>query len=332
VGGFFVKNDFISEVVKYAHCYNGSIGMEHKDLRQSDEWSEYLKLYGIKSLKTSSGVVVRILPVGFTSALKVYRPQNLTLDDLNEIKGLGKKNKAMLIKIEPSFNQDVKVFEKTGFINVKSATISPKTIWIDLMNSEESLWKDMSDSARYSVKRAYRENVIVIIDEFPSEQVLKEFYDMVKKRADEKNYYVQGFEDLKRKVSVFKEKSYLVRAYGNAGDKGANGAGPLLSAKFYLGYKNCVWYLHGGTSDEGQKTKAGYSVCWESIKYFKRAGYRILDWDGIYDERFPGLTKKWKNLTDFKMKFGGKVVVCPSPVAIYNSIILKFFHVIGLDV
>ncbi|EKD95975.1 MAG: hypothetical protein ACD_24C00235G0001, partial [uncultured bacterium] len=63
--------------------------MEHIDLRQSDEWSEYLKLYGIKSVKTSSGVVVRILPIGFTSALKVYRPQNLTLDDINEIKDLG---------------------------------------------------------------------------------------------------------------------------------------------------------------------------------------------------------------------------------------------------
>ena len=322
--GFFVKNDFISEIVKDAHCYNGSIGMEHIDLRQSDEWSEYLKLYGIKSVKTSSGVVVRILPIGFTSALKVYRPQNLTLDDINEIKDLGKKNKAMLIKIEPSFNQDVKVFEKTGFIKVKSATISPKTIWIDLLNSEDSLWKDISVSARYSIKRAYRENVKVLIDKNPSEQVLKEFYDMAKKRADEKNYYIQGFEDLKRKVSVFKEKSYLVRAYGITGT--------LLSAKFYLGYEDCVWYLHGGTSDEGQKTKAGYAICWESIKYFKRVGYNILDWDGIYDERFPGLTKKWKNLTDFKMKFGGKVVVCPSPVAIYNSIIMKFFHVIGLDV
>ena len=298
--------------------------MEHIDLRQSDEWSEYLKLYGIKSVKTSSGVVVRILPIGFTSALKVYRPQNLTLDDINEIKDLGKKNKAMLIKIEPSFNQDVKVFEKTGFIKVKSATISPKTIWIDLLNSEDSLWKDISVSARYSIKRAYRENVKVLIDKNPSEQVLKEFYDMAKKRADEKNYYIQGFEDLKRKVSVFKEKSYLVRAYGSTR--------ALLSEKFYLGYKDCVWYLHGGTSDEGQKTKAGYAVCWASIKYFKRVGYNILDWDGIYDERFPGLTKKWKNLTDFKMKFGGKVVVCPSPVAIYNSIIMKFFHVIGLDV
>ena len=321
---FFVKNDFISEIVKDAHCYNGSIAMESKDLRQSDEWSEYLKLYGIKSVKTSSGVVVRLLPIMFTSALKVYRPANLSFEDINEIKDLGKKNKSMLIKIEPSFNQNVKVFEKAGFIDVKSATISPKTIRIDLLKSEESLWKDMSGSARYSVRRAYRENVKVLIDENPSEHILEEFYDMAKKRADEKNYYIQGFADLKRKVSIFKKKSYLVRAYGITG--------ALLSAKFYLGYENCVWYLHGGTSEEGQKTKAGYAVCWESIKYFKRAGYKILDWDGIYDERFPGLTKRWLNLTDFKMKFGGEVVVYPSPVAIYNNIILKFFHVIGLDV
>lgn len=53
-----------------------------------------------------------------------------------------------------------------------------------------------------------------------------------------------------------------------------------------------------------------YSMMWEAIVVAKEAGCRVLDLDGVYDERFNAPIS-WKGLSVFKKKFGGVEVEYP---------------------
>ena len=100
--------------------------------------------------------------------------------------------------------------------------------------------------------------------------------------------------------------------------------GKLVGAKYYLGYKENVWYIFGGTSDQGRvKSKAGYELMWQSILYLKNEGYKILDLDGIFDERFPTYLDWWGGFSHFKERFGGQVIQFPVPYVKYLHPLMK---------
>jgi len=274
------------------------------DLRQSDNWADYLRFLGWNVLTTSSGVNFATMQSKFGNVVKVQRPTKLLEEDLEEIEEIALDLKAALIKVEPSLGQDLGVLRNGGYVRNKSPLCPSATIFIDLTKSEDVLEKALSRSCRYSIRRARREGVGVEFYRKPSGEVLEKFYELHKSTGKQKSFYIQSFKDISKKVEVFGDNAILGVVSSDGGATGAN---------LYLGFGEGVWYIHGGTTPEGRKNKNGYELYWQSILYLKSLGFKWLDLEGVDDKRFPNFTRNWGGLSHFKEKFGGVRVEFPPP-------------------
>lgn len=284
-----------------------------KDFRQSKDWSSYLSTLGWDTLTTKNGVLFYYKSAGLLKVGKVQRPFSLTADALAEIEAFCTEKKIQVLKIEPSDELQADLLTTSGYIQSTFNLAPPATSQIDLTLDEGVLWENLSKSAKYSVNRARREHARVEIFQCPSDDVLKDFYVLAQETSRAKNFHIQSFHDHLNKVAIFQDRSFLTLVY----DKDNN----LCGGKFYLGYGNRVWYLHGGTSHIGRKNKTGYVLVWESFLYFKRLGYHTLDFEGIMDSRFKS-TQHWGGLTDFKEKFGGRDIRYPYPqMKVFNKLL-----------
>jgi len=290
--------------------------VEITSLRQSDHWSEYLKHLGWNIAETNSGIKVAVRKTAFGNVSKIQRPKNITQKDIDEIESICAQRKCVFIKIEPGTNQDEAILRDRGYQKSKFPLSPPSTIYIDLTKNEQQLWKELSKSCKYSIRRARREGNTVETIHNPGEKELKEFYMIAKDTSKKKKFYIEPYENLLKQKEVFGDSSYLVKVYDE--EKVLNGA------KFYLGYKNAITFLLGGTSEEGRRGKGGYVLLWQSILYFKEAGYEFLDLEGVDDDRFPLHTREWGGFSHFKEKFGGTLVRLPPPYIRYEGTVLKF--------
>jgi len=297
------------------------------DIRQSENWAEYLHSLNWDSHKTSSGMNIEYTKTFLGGIVKIQRPSILEKKDLVEIETFCKGIKPLFIKIEPFIGQDVRVLEEAGYIKSDVPMIPPSTIYIDLTKSEEELWDNLAQSKRYShtvqysVKRAQREGVTLRFYQNPVREKLDVYFQMARETGRRKHFYTQPFKDMLTKVKIWGKECHLVLAYDKVGN--------LLSGKFFLCYGDMVLYSTGGTTPLGMKSKAGYELLWKAILYFKGLGYKVLDLEGKDDDRFPGLTKNWGGFSYFKEKFGGEAVEFPYPHIKYTSPVLKFMSKFG---
>lgn len=286
-----------------------------QDIRQSEKWGLYLKSLGWEYSKTSSGILVVTKSIKIGSVAKVQRPKNLTQKDVDEINQICREKKALFVKMEPFCFEDANLLEQNGYIANTNPLSPPSTFYVDLTKSEEDLWKNISESGRYSINRSKREETKMRFYQNPLVEKLEPYFKMCQETGRRNHFFIQPYKDLLSKVKVFGKDSHLVLAY----DKNGN----LLSGKFYLCYKDMVLYSTGGTSALGRKGKAGYQLLWDSILYFKGLGYRVFDLEGRSDDRFKEISRNWTGFTHFKEKFGPEIIEFPYPYNKYFSLVLK---------
>lgn len=285
------------------------------DIRQSKEWAECLAMYGWKSFRTSKNINIEVLKLGIGGFVKIQKPPALDQQDLVEIERICLENKALFVKIEPGLDQGMGLLKENTYVPSIFILTPTKTIRINLEKDEKQLWNDISHSGKYSINRAKREGCQVKFFENPSNEKLKEFYEVHKETGKKKDFEVRSFLDLKKRTEAFGNNSHLVMVY----DKN----NVLCGGKFYLGFNKNVWYVYGGTSGKGRKNKTGYLLLWESILHLRKLGYELLDLDGIYDSRFPRFLHAWGGFSHFKEKFGGDVIEFPVPHVKYFNPFLK---------
>lgn len=285
------------------------------DIRQSDKWGKYLERSGWSSHRTSGGVNIYYNKSFIATVVKIQKPLPLNEEDISEIEEYCKSLKPIFIKIEPFTGQDVSVLEKAGYKKSYDPLTPPSTIYIDLERTEEDLWKNISHSGKYSIKRAQREGVVTRFYQNPPRQKIDLYYEILKETGKRKHFYVQPLADMLNKVKIFGKECHLVLSFDKEGD--------LLSGKFYLCHRDMVLYSTGATSEKGLHTKAGYELLWKSILYFKGLGYKVFDLEGRDDSRFKQATKSWGGFTHFKEKFGGENVEFPYPYIKYFSLVFK---------
>ncbi len=286
-----------------------------KDIKQSDNWGKYLSTLGFYTRKTSGGVMMEFRKLLGGSLAKIQHPQPLLDKDLQEIELVGKKEKALMLKLEPYVGQDESLLIKAGYFKSRIPLGVPSTIYIDLEKSEEELWNNISHSGKYSIKRAEREGAQIKYYENPPEDSLVKFYEIFKETAKKKKFYMIPLREALARTKAFGREAFLIAAY----DKQSN----LAGAKLFLGYDGLVLYSLGGTSELGRKNKIGYELVWKSILYFKGLGYKTMDLEGKDDRRFPSFTSGWEGFSHFKEKFGGETITFPYPYVKFLNPVLN---------
>jgi hypothetical protein len=281
-----------------------------EDIRQCTAWLEYLKVFGWKNASTTNGVKLAFMQMPLGKFAKIQRAHNITRADINEIQEMARKFKFSFIKVEPSLSQQLGELDENGFRVSKGFMSPPSTLFIDLQQKENDIWNSFSHSAKYSVNRAVREGARVEKFIKPNVEILSKFYNLVESTKSKKKFTTISFEHLVKKTEIFGDGAVLFLVFSKDGR--------IDGGKYFASHKNNVWYLYGGTSEEGRHNKSGYNLVWESFLGLKRIGYKWLDFEGTDDPRLK-YTEAWGGFAHFKEKFGGIRVEFPFPRIKYYS-------------
>ncbi|MCJ7793056.1 MAG: peptidoglycan bridge formation glycyltransferase FemA/FemB family protein [Candidatus Marinimicrobia bacterium] len=257
------------------------------DLRQSKEFAQYLKLSGWLVERMDNGYVyIRKLPLLPPLIMKLQYPESPI--DFEKIEKLAKKHKPFQIEIQPLKKESD--FEKHGYQLRGGGGHVTKTLQINLNQPEKKILAQMKKDARYGIRKAEKEalQIIEVLD-------LEKFQQIWRKSVGWRRY-VPSLKTLTRLKKAFGKKAIFLTANNLAGT-------------VTLFTHDSAYYYYAFTSKEGRKKFAQYLLVWQAIKLAKKREYRIFNFEGIYDQRFPN--KSWQGFSHFKKSFGGKEIEYP---------------------
>lgn len=266
-----------------------------KDIRQSPQYTKYLQSTGWKVEKIDNTYIYlkKIPLLGWYA--KIQRPNTLSS---NIIEVIQKKYNPFQFSIEPGvcsrhpeFVEGIKnlnFYDKVGYFISNSPSLPTKTLQIDLTKSQNQLLKEMHPKTRYNVRLSEKKGL-----EIKKNTNIHEF-------AKLKGNFLSQKKNIIMLYNAFDKNAHLLCAYKN---------NKLLAGILLLTTKDTAYYMHAASTAEGNKLFAPTLLTWHTIQFAKKKRFKIYDFDGIYDERFP--IKSWLGFTRFKKGFGGKELEYP---------------------
>lgn len=276
------------------------------DIRQSEAYAKYLRSLGwtVERIREINYFIKKIPLVG--SILKVQRPEEIRMDTINN---LCRKYSVFQTIIEPSLSACVGSFEDHrklmlayGFRLSKSPYLPSRTLQIDLTRSKESIFKLLKKDARYALRRG--EAIPMRAYSSPSDvKIFREGW----KNSVKFDRYVPTTDQLIKLKKSFPDNQSIFLASHNISGRIIGGA--LFTTSLHERSNYITYYWQAFTNAEGRTTLSQYSLLWYGILWAKKNGFKVFDFEGIYDPRFPN--KKWLGFTHFKRSFGGYEVEYP---------------------
>lgn len=265
-----------------------------EDIRQNVAWGGHLKYHHWKTIRIKAAdgkhsMQAFILRLGWWP-FTMMKIQRSSFDpDFRELKRIKRKYWVANSVIEPQRVQDPEAYKRAGYYITRFPYLAMSTYINDLTKSEREIWSGLSENA----KRLIKKNEKVTVEEVPS----KKFCDLWKKSS--KIWIMQPVE-VENLLKSFKGDARLV--VSRTGDVYHSGLMVIYS-------KDTANYYMTWTSEAGRKSGAHYKLVWEEMKRAKKKGKKYWDFEGIFDPRWP--QKKWVGFTDFKRRFGGKLIHFP---------------------
>jgi len=269
------------------------------DVRQSAEFASFMQDINWQREKVGGFYVyLKKFPV-IGSFAKCPRPAKQI--NIEKLAGFVKEKNIFHFKISPFLTTDQFGYEKekrrllkSGF-KIDTDPFNPTTtIQIDLKRSEAEIFKSFSEAKRRGVRRAIKHGVCVYLSD--------DIEAFIKIRQQQ--FSPLGFLITKEMQMLWKnfypKKADLLLAKTASGK---NVAGILL-----LNSNGTSYYWFASALKEGKTLFAPTLLVWEAVKLGKRRGSRILDFEGIYDERFPKASESWRGFTKFKEGFSDKKI------------------------
>lgn len=269
------------------------------DIRQSQSYAKYLKDLGWTTERIGEiNYFIKKMPL-VGSILKLQRPEEIRMDT---IKKLCRKYGTFQIIIEPKTEMDAKYLASVGYKLAKSTYLPSKTLQIDLTESKENIVKHFKKDARYALRKGGELN----FKEYSTPDEIKTFREEWKKSV-KFSRYVPPADQLIKLAKSFPQSNSLFLASHNIFSRIIGGV--IFTTSSHDKSKDIVYYWQAFTNSEGRTSLSQYSLLWYGILWAKKNGYKIFDFEGIFDPRFPN--KDWLGFTHFKRSFGGYEVSYP---------------------
>jgi lipid II:glycine glycyltransferase (peptidoglycan interpeptide bridge formation enzyme) len=304
-------------------------------LLQMGEWGELKRGFGWRPVRfildreTGAQILFRRLPLGLTLGYMpkpAFSNKFLAVSDLfwKEVDSICKKNHAVFLKIEP----DEWDYESADTWHVTLRTSPhniqpPRTITIDLKDSEELILARMKPKTRYNIRLAEKKGVTV-----RKWDDISAFHEMMTVTGGRDNFGVHSKEYYQRAYELFHPKGtceLLVAEY----------EGKPLAALMVFANGNRAWYVYGASNDEERNRMPTYALQWEAIRWAKAHGCEEYDLWGVPDENEESLEANFETRHDglwgvyrFKRGFGGPLCVKRAVQAmdkIYMPILYKLY-------
>lgn len=257
-----------------------------KDIRQSDNYAEYLARIGwdVQSINDSYVYIKKIPVLG--SVIKFQRINNVQLPELERIAA---KNRAYQIVIEPVRQQSAEILKARGYVLSKEPFLVTKTIHVDITKSPRDIYEQMEKRTRRDVRTTTDIKTYDITN-------IEQFHKAWEKSINYKKT-IPPIEHIHALKHSFKNDcSILITPNASSG-------------AIFLFANNTGYYWYAFSNEQGRKEKAQYKLLWAGMNWAKEKGGEKFDMEGVYDKKFP--IKSWKGFSKFKQGFGGKEVEFP---------------------
>lgn len=282
-------------------------------LLQMGEWGELKKDFGWKPVRiildgeTGVQILFRRLPLGLTLG---YMPKPVFSNQLSvvgdrfwkEVDAICKKNRAVFLKIEPDSWSEESNLQSSTFRPSNHNIQPPRTIVIDIKDSEETILARMKPKCRYNIRLAGKKGVIVF-----AWDDISAFHEMMTVTGGRDNFGVHSLEYYQRAYELFHPKGTCELLMAEYEGK------PLASLMVFANGKR-AWYVYGASNDQERNRMPTYLLQWEAIRWAKARGCEEYDLWGVPDENEDILEANFETRHDglwgvyrFKRGFGGEV-------------------------
>ncbi len=183
------------------------------------------------------------------------------------------------------------------------SNFQPRQEWVlDIKKEAEILLADMHKNTRYSIRTAEKRGIRV---EIIRENFMKYFADFYRLMAEtaERNHFSLHSESYYKNIFMNLDKENKGQGYLSVAflDK------QILVIDLIIIYGKTANYVFSGSSSEQRNLMPTYLAQWQSILEAKAWNCEEYNFGGI---KMNGEKEKkdWAGLTDYKMKFGGRLV------------------------
>ena len=298
-------------------------------LLQMGEWGELKKDFGWKPVRIidheiGAQILFRRLPLGLTIGYlpkPVFSGQFSGISDQfwREVDSICKKNRAILLKVEPDTWDDKSIIhaKRSSFIISKHNIQPPRTVVLSIKEEEETILSRMKPKCRYNIRLAAKKGVTV-----RAWDDISAFHEMMTVTGGRDNFGVHSKEYYQRAYELFHAKGtceLLVAEYEGK---------PLASLMVFANGKR-AWYVYGASNDHERNRMPTYLLQWEAVRWAKARGCDEYDLWGVPDEGEEKLEAEFESRHDglwgvyrFKRGFGGELKRAAQAVdRVYNPLL-----------
>lgn len=271
---------------------------KYRNLWQHPSWDSFQKSMGLRTWRLDKPGAM---------ALVIRRPLPFDLCWLEVPRG-------PLFNDEASFNailEDIKrVAKEENAVFVRFSSYQPlplqaldtsfdhhpqTSLIIDLSLTEDQILEQMKPKGRYNIKVAEKHGVQVEVS-----GDAEAFHALLKKTGERDSFGIHDVEYYRNMLAALGQHAQLLMA--RVEDK-------YVAGGIFVYMDETAIYYYGASDHHYRNLMAPYLVQWTAIKEAKKRGCKIYDFLGIAPE---GATKHpWAGVTEFKQKFGGRVVDYP---------------------
>jgi len=307
---------------------------------QTGEWGELKSAFGWEPVRVTldDGLGVQILfrrlPLGLTLA---YLPkpamsdQQLALSEQFwiEVDVVCKRRRAVFLKIEldiwgdslPPMGHVSERVEGRG-VRVSPHNIQPpRTIIVDLRETEDNILARMKQKTRYNIRLAAKKGVTVRPwDDLPA------FHQMMLVTGGRDGFGVHSREYYQRAYDLFHPTGMVELLV-------AEFEGAPLAALMVFAHGKRAWYVYGASNDQERNRMPTYLLQWEAVRWARSKGAEEYDLWGVPDADEETLETHFTERSDglwgvyrFKRGFGGEVKRAAQAMdRVYNPMLYKLY-------
>lgn len=284
---------------------------------QSWEWGEFRKQTGVKvdrlgffdNGKLVHGIQVTFHPIPILQKMAGYFPKGdmPNEDQLAAIKQLGEKRDALFIKMEPNIAQKVGVpsghntisqFLKDSGAEPGRPLFTKYTFQLDLTQSEEKLFSNLSSKTRYNVNVAVKKGVQIF--ENTTQEGMEQYIQILEETMKRQGFYAHS-PDYFRKMWQALGNSGMIRIFTAVYE------GEVLVSWVMFVFNGVLYYPYGASRAIHRDVMASNLLMWEMIRYGKKIGCQKFDmWGSLGPD--PDTKSPWFGFHRFKKGYGGDLM------------------------
>jgi lipid II:glycine glycyltransferase (peptidoglycan interpeptide bridge formation enzyme) len=240
-----------------------------------------------------------------------YNDRLLRQQVLLELEKLARREKAILIKIDPEVvrywgvEQErksplgakfIEELQHRGWVYSAEQIQFPNTVILDLTRSEDDLLASMKSKTRYNIRLAGRKGITVRQGTPDDLSMIAAMYE---ETAERDNFTIRPIDYYLDAWRSFYEAGMGVPLL-------AEYEGVIVAAVFLVRFGDRVTYMYGASSGRERNRMPNYLLQWEAIRWAKEQGCTIYDFWGAPSEFVEGdpLWGVWR----FKDGFQGDIV------------------------